>query len=107
MKIKEDLVNIYESLDFKSSYDQNYDPQIEKMKAEIQQVCHAIEHKLEGTISYYKHHKEEYFKNPSDLNNYEALKNMLEHLKGQWTKLIQQMLFLLLIGMVVYPIKII
>ena len=82
MKIQEDLVNIYEALDFKSSYDSGYDPQLEKMKAEIQEVCHAIEHKLEGTISYYKHHKEEYFKNPSNLNNYDALKGMLEHLKA-------------------------
>jgi hypothetical protein len=81
MKIQEDLINIYEALDFKSSYGSGYDHQIEKMKAEIHEVCHAIEHKLEGTISYYKHHKDEYFKNPRDKNNYDALKNMLEHLR--------------------------
>ena len=68
-------------MDFKSSYDKSYDPQVERLKAEIAEICHAIEHKLESTISYYKHHKEKFLENPRDLNNYDVLKNMLNHLK--------------------------
>jgi hypothetical protein len=78
---REEMATIYESLDFKSTFGDDYDPQIEQMKAEIMEVCHALEHKLEGTISYYKHHKEKYFNNPRDKNNYDALKNMLRHFR--------------------------
>jgi hypothetical protein len=80
-KDEEQLKSIYESLDFKSSYDNRYDPSIEKTKSEANEICHALEHKLQGTIEYYKHHKEEFFKNPSNLNNFDALKNMLRHLR--------------------------
>lgn len=75
------LQAIYEKLDFESSFDREFDPNIEKLKTEITAVCHALEHKLQGTISYYKHEKEEFFKNPRDMNHAEKLKNMLEHLK--------------------------
>lgn len=71
---------IYEGRGFESSFDKNYDPWIAKQKAHIDSVCHAIEHKLEGTISYYNHYKDEFAKNPTHLDNSEALENMLKHL---------------------------
>lgn len=79
-KDKEEISKIYESLDFKSSYS-NIDPEIEKLKAEANDICHALEHKLEGTINYYKMHKDGFFNNPNDMNHFEALKNMLRHLR--------------------------
>lgn len=80
--MKEDankLALIYENLDFKSGYS-DYDPQLEKQKAEAHSICHALEHKLQGTIEYYKHYKQEYFNNPNDMNSFQALENMLRHL---------------------------
>ena len=72
---------IYENTNFKSSYDKSYDPWVTKQKAKVESICHALEHKLEGTISYYNHHKDKFFENPNDLNHAEALENMFNHLK--------------------------
>jgi len=72
--------NIYENLDFKSSYS-NVDPQIERVKAQANEVCHALEHKIEGLINYYKMTKTEFFNNPRDMNALKKLENMLKHLR--------------------------
>jgi hypothetical protein len=74
------LVEIYENLDFESSYG-DYEPQVEQTKAKANEICHALEHKLQGTITYYKRNKAKFFKNPNDMNSLEALENMLKHLK--------------------------
>lgn len=75
-----DLAMIYENLDFESSYD-NYDPQIEKVKAEANELCSYIEKYLKGTIAYYQNTKERFFKNPSDMNKLEELRGMFERLR--------------------------
>jgi hypothetical protein len=75
------LATIYESLDFKSSYGSDYDPQIEKLKQEATNLCYSIEYMLEGTIAYYKQNKEQYFNNPTHMDPLEALRNMEEHLR--------------------------
>jgi hypothetical protein len=75
-----DLGMIYENLDFESSYD-NYNPQIEKVKAEANKLCADIEQYLKGTINYYQNNKEKFFNNPSDMNSFEALKGMFERLR--------------------------
>lgn len=73
------LVKIYENLDFESSY-KNYDPLKERYISKANEICHAIEHKLQGTITYYKRNKQKFFENPNDMNSFEALENMLKHL---------------------------
>lgn len=75
-----DLAMIYENLDFESSYD-NYDPQIEKVKAEANELCSYIEKYLKGTINFYQNTKEAFFNNPSDMNNFDDLKGMFERLR--------------------------
>lgn len=57
------------------------DPQVEQAKAKANQICQALEHKLEGVISAYKYHKNEFFKNPRDMNHLEALEGMFNHLR--------------------------
>ncbi len=76
----QDLGLIYENLDFESSYD-NYDPQIEKVKEEANEICSYIEKYLKGTITYYQNTKEEFFNNPSDMNKLEDLRGMFERLR--------------------------
>jgi hypothetical protein len=75
-----ELSEIYENLDFESSY-ANYNPQIEKVKAEANQICSAIEKYLQGTIAFYKTTKADFFKDPSDMNSFNELKGMFERLR--------------------------
>jgi hypothetical protein len=75
-----DLGMIYENLDLESSYD-DYDAQLEEVKAKAHKICSALEHKLQGTIAHYKMNKDKFFKNPRDMNSFEALENMLKHLR--------------------------
>ena len=77
---KEELGKIYESLDFQSEYN-DYDPSIETTKAEAHELCSYIEKYLQGTINYYKNNKDQFFKNPSDMNSFENLKGMFERLR--------------------------
>jgi hypothetical protein len=76
----EDLSKIYESMDFQSSYD-NYDPTIEKMKSEVNEISSYIEKYIKGTIAYYQNNREEFFKNPSNMTPLENLKGMFERLR--------------------------
>jgi hypothetical protein len=80
-KDKEEIGKIYESLDFKSSYDDNFNPQIEKLKSDANQKCHNIEQMLSGTITYYKREKEKFFNNPNDMNSFEALEKLESFLR--------------------------
>jgi hypothetical protein len=75
-----DLCKIYENLDFESSY-KDYDPQIENVKAQANEICSAIEKYLQGTIAFYKTNKTQFFNNPSDMNSFEELKGMFERLR--------------------------
>lgn len=80
-KDKDAIGTIYESLDFKSSYDDTYDPHLEKMKSEANANCHNIEKMLSGTITYYKREKEKFFRNPNDLGSYEAIDKLEKFLR--------------------------
>lgn len=77
----QDLGLIYENLDFESSYGDDYNPQIEKVKAEANQLCYNIEQYLKGTIAYYQNTKEDFFKNPADMRKLEDLRGMFERLR--------------------------
>lgn len=79
-KSLKDLENIYENLEFDSSYD-DYDAQTEKVKTEAKELCSYIEKYLKGTIAYYQNTKEDFFKNPSDMNKFQDLKGMFERLR--------------------------
>lgn len=80
-KDKTEIGKLYESLDFKSSYPDNFDPTIEKLKSEANQKCHNIEKMLSGTITYYKREKEKFFNNPNDMNSFEALERLESFLR--------------------------
>lgn len=75
-----DLESIYENLEFESSYD-DYDAQTEKVKSDANELCSYIEKYLKGTIAFYQNAKEEFFKNPSDMNKFQELKGMFERLR--------------------------
>lgn len=81
IKDKAKIGEIYENLDFKSSYDRQFDPQIEKLKTEANQNCYSIEKMLSGTITYYKREKEKFFNNPNDMNSFEALDKLESFLR--------------------------
>jgi hypothetical protein len=75
-----DLSEIYESMDFQSSYD-DYDADAEKIKAEVHELSSYIEKYLKGTIAFYQNNKDDFFKNPSNMTPYENLKGMFERLR--------------------------
>ena len=77
------LGEIYEGLEFKSSYDDSFDPNVEKLKSEANRNSHNIETMLSGVITYYKREKDKFFKNPNDMNSFEALTNLEALLRPQ------------------------
>jgi hypothetical protein len=77
------LGEIYEGLEFKSSYDDSFNPEIEKLKSEANRNSHNIETMLSGVITYYKREKDNFFRNPNDMNSFEAIKNLEALLRPQ------------------------
>jgi hypothetical protein len=69
-----ELGEIYESLEFQSSYDNHYDPHLEKVKTEANAICSYIEKYLKGTINYYQNTKEDFFNDPSNMRSLQDLK---------------------------------
>jgi hypothetical protein len=57
---RQTLASIYESMDFKSSYEDRYDPNAEKLKTDFNNKCHSIEKMITGTIAYYKGERESF-----------------------------------------------
>ena len=78
---KDQITRIYESLDFKSSYDDSFNPQIEKLKTEANQNCHNIEKMISGLITYYKREKDKFFNNPNDMNSFESIDRLESFLR--------------------------
>lgn len=78
---KNTLSAIYENIDFKSSYDQSFDPRREKLKTEANEAAYSIEKMLSGTITYYKREKEKFFNNPDDMNSFESLQRLESYLR--------------------------
>jgi hypothetical protein len=78
---KAQIIKLYESLDFKSDYDDNYNPNQEQLKTDANAKCHNIERLISGTITYYKREKAKFFSNPNDMNSYEAIINLEKALR--------------------------
>lgn len=78
---KEEIGKLYESLDFTSSYGDEFDPNVEQLKVEANQKCHNIEKMLSGTITYYKREKVKFFNNTNDMNSFESIKKLEEFLR--------------------------
>ena len=75
------LGEIYEGLDFKSSFEPEFDPYIEKHKAEANALSHHIEEMLSGVITYYKRTRDAYAKNPRDMGSFEDLQKLQKFLQ--------------------------
>lgn len=72
---RDQIGEIYENLNFKSSFDKRHDPVIEDMKHQANQSFHNIEQSLEGTINYYSRYlKNEYLQNPNDQGKLDEIK---------------------------------
>jgi hypothetical protein len=78
---KDQITRIYESLDFKSSYDDSFNPQIEKLKTEANQNCHNIEKMISGLITYYKREKDKFLNNPNEMNSFESIDRLESFLR--------------------------
>lgn len=80
-KYFEELSVIYENLDFKSSYGEDYQPNIEQLKSEANSMCYGIEEMISGLITFYKREKNGFFNNPNDMNKFESIKSIRDRLK--------------------------
>lgn len=79
-KDKQELVEIYENLDFQSSYTDDFDPEYEKIKHKVDIDSHAIEKMLSGTIAYYRQLKQQFDKMPTDMTNVRDIQRLREFL---------------------------
>lgn len=70
------LQKLYEAIDFQGSYEPTFNPQAQKLKAHIDEICHIIEADLKGTIAYYKRAKADFEQNPNNMNAVEELEGV-------------------------------
>lgn len=78
----EELTNLVaEALDFQRSNNNTESREIIQIKRRIEDSCDWIEKNLQGTINYYKGIKDKADKNPSDMNQVEALEQLAKHLQ--------------------------
>jgi hypothetical protein len=71
-----ELATIYENLEFHKSFPDSFDPQIEKVKAQVKLDMHAIETCLSGVITYYNTLKAKAEAMPADIGNVNELSKL-------------------------------